>query len=122
MSGTVRVGHEIEGEVIAVGPGAKGKVKVFRKGGMPLSTPTLKFESIFEKSLYNKIYHNVWYQIGQSYAIYPWGGCGACLDCQAGIENHCEKKHERDLGNGKNLVRRSFPSAFGIPISFFIIL
>jgi D-arabinose 1-dehydrogenase-like Zn-dependent alcohol dehydrogenase len=63
------VGHEIEGQVIAVGPDAKGKVNV-----------------------------------GQTYAIYPWGGCGGCNDCKVGMENLCEIPHERDLGNGKNMM------------------
>lgn len=63
------VGHEIEGEVVAVGPGAKGKVN-----------------------------------IGQSYAVYPWGGCQKCSCCAQGTQNICEKPHANDLGNGKNMV------------------
>ena len=62
------IGHEIEGEVIAVGKNARGKVN-----------------------------------IGQSYGIYPWGGCRNCGECERGQQNLCDKPSSNDLGNGKNL-------------------
>lgn len=62
------IGHEIEGEVVACGPGAKDKVN-----------------------------------IGQAYAIYPWGGCMDCGECRRGVQNLCGRPHANDIGNGKNL-------------------
>ena len=62
------IGHEIEGEVIAVGENAQGKVN-----------------------------------IGQSYGIYPWGGCRDCGECRRGQQNLCDKPSSNDLGNGANL-------------------
>ena len=41
--------------------------------------------------------------VGQSYGIYPWGGCMNCGECNRGYENICSMPHVNDLGNGKNM-------------------
>ncbi|MFS2223738.1 alcohol dehydrogenase [Pantoea sp. B65] len=54
------MGHEIVGDVVAVGDNASAAL------------------------------------IGQRRLVYPWLGCGSCIACDAGTENHCE--NGRSLG------------------------
>ena len=54
------LGHETVGEVVAMGPDAKGV------------------------------------QIGKTYLVYPWIGCGECAECQGRGENYCTKS--RNIG------------------------
>lgn len=41
--------------------------------------------------------------VGESVAVYPWGGCQRCSECSVGDQNLCGRKHANDVGNGKNL-------------------
>lgn len=53
--------------------------------------------------------------IGQSYAIYPWGGCRECGECKSGCQNLCTSRKEKlDIGNGNNM-RGGYSSHILVP-------